>query len=334
MLKKLPFFTFIFFLCGLTAVSAQTPKTVIVEHFTNTRCGICANRNPGFYENLNNHPDVIHLAIHPSSPYSNCLLNNHNPEGNDARTNYYGIYGSTPKLVIQGNLVPTNTNYGNPEIFDEYEGQTAPILITAQLSYNAEDDQYGYSVTIEATEDNNLGEVAVFTALSENTVEYNAPNGEDVHYDVFRQTFEDATGTFTVPATAGESVILNSSAVNLLDGNYLSDNLSITVIVQDIETKEVIQADRGAVSFISGTDDAPILENVSVFPNPTVDAVRVSLQNDTETTLRLTDVTGKLLTETVFRNAKTVSLSNLPQGIYFINLVNAEGRFVQKVVKE
>ena len=39
--------------------SAQVERTVIVEHFTNTRCGICAFRNPAFYENLNNQENVF-----------------------------------------------------------------------------------------------------------------------------------------------------------------------------------------------------------------------------------------------------------------------------------
>jgi len=82
-------------------MTAQVQKNVVVEHFTNTRCGICASRNPGFFTNLNNNPDVIHLAIHPSSPYSSCVFNQHNSVDNDDRTNYYGIYGGTPRLVVQ-----------------------------------------------------------------------------------------------------------------------------------------------------------------------------------------------------------------------------------------
>src|SRR6185436_4956285 len=87
---------------------AQVPKKTVVEHFTNTKCSVCAARNPGFNANLNHQANVIRLAIHPSSPYSGCLLYNQNATDNDARTNYYGVYGGTPRLVINGNVVPNS----------------------------------------------------------------------------------------------------------------------------------------------------------------------------------------------------------------------------------
>src|SRR5260221_7207968 len=85
------------FICQLSL--AQVAKKIIVEHFTNTDCSICAALDPGFYANLNAHPGVLHLSIHPSAPYPNGLLYKQNATANDARTNYYGVYGSTPRLV-------------------------------------------------------------------------------------------------------------------------------------------------------------------------------------------------------------------------------------------
>ena len=48
LLTTLLFFSFVW------NAEAQVPKKVIVEHFTNTLCSVCASRNPGFYSNLNN----------------------------------------------------------------------------------------------------------------------------------------------------------------------------------------------------------------------------------------------------------------------------------------
>ena len=96
---------------------AQVPKKVIVEHFTNTVCSVCASKNPGFYTNLKNQQGVIHLAVHPSSPYTSCILSKHNVSENDARTNYYGVYGATPRLAIQGVVIASNANYSSAAIF-------------------------------------------------------------------------------------------------------------------------------------------------------------------------------------------------------------------------
>lgn len=94
-----------------SSLFAQVPRNIIVEHFTNTKCSVCASRNPGFQTNLNAHPDVRQISIHPSSPYSTCLLSQQNTVDNDARTNYYGVYGGTPRLVINGTVISASVNY-------------------------------------------------------------------------------------------------------------------------------------------------------------------------------------------------------------------------------
>src|SRR5688572_6916976 len=122
-MKKLTLLSLIF----ISSVAiAQVPKKVIVEHFTNTKCSICASKNPGFYTNLAAHPGVLHLSVYPSSPYAACLLSQQTQPESDARTNYYGIYGGTPRFIIQGTVLPSNTNYADASIFTPYTGQTSP----------------------------------------------------------------------------------------------------------------------------------------------------------------------------------------------------------------
>jgi len=125
-MKKIqyPLFIFLFFFTA-NEMLAQVPKKIMVELFTNTRCGICSSKNPQFFTNLDNlnNPNIFHIAYHPSSPYSNCLFSMHNPSENDGRTNYYNNYGSTPKLVIQGEKVPGSTSFGSATMFDNYVDQ-------------------------------------------------------------------------------------------------------------------------------------------------------------------------------------------------------------------
>ena len=155
----------------------QVPKKTIVEHFTNTKCSICASRNPGFYNNLNGQTDVLHLAIHPSSPYSGCLLYNQNATANDARTNYYGIYGTTPRLVINGNVIPASANYSSSSIFTPYLGLTSPASIRiVQEKFST--DSIRATVIIKTEAVNSLGALSLFVALAEDTVFYTGSNGD------------------------------------------------------------------------------------------------------------------------------------------------------------
>ena len=91
-------FTLLFATTIMFSSYSQVEKTVVVEHFTNTKCGICASKNPAFYDVLNDYPNVLHIAYHPSSPYSTCAFSMHNHAENDARANYYGVYGPTPQF--------------------------------------------------------------------------------------------------------------------------------------------------------------------------------------------------------------------------------------------
>ena len=95
---------------------SQVLKVPIVEHFTNSNCSICAANNSTVYNALDNNPSALHISFFPSSPYSSCFFSMQNPVDNDARTNFYGLYGSTPKLTVNGiqtSLSATNMTLQN-----------------------------------------------------------------------------------------------------------------------------------------------------------------------------------------------------------------------------
>ena len=328
MLKRLPLYLTIFFLSTLTTLSAQVDKTVVVEHFTNTKCGICASKNPDFFANLDNHPDVLHISIHPSAPYSDCFLNNNNPEENDARTNYYGIYGSTPKLVIQGENVPVSADYGDAEIFAPYLGEESPIEMNVT---KRTDDMFFYadfSASVVTGED--LGELNIFIALVEDTVFYDAPNGEELHFNVFRKRMGGSAGILNLPLQV--SGITYSTQIQ--DG-WDINRLNAIIIIQDPETKEVIQASKTTeFTFPPSTAVSDIeLQNAKISPNPVQNLLNISLESNVQTEFRLIDITGRTISTSTFQNETQINSSELAKGIYFIELNNKEGRLTQKVVK-
>jgi len=110
-------------LLSFTYSEAQISQKVIAEHFTNTKCSVCASRNPGLIQNFVSNPDVLHISIHPSSPYATCIFNQHNKTENDDRTKYYGLYGSTPRLAINGNVQASSVNFGSSTLFTSYKGK-------------------------------------------------------------------------------------------------------------------------------------------------------------------------------------------------------------------
>ena len=315
---------------GVTAQEVE--RTIIVEHFTNTRCGICSSRNPGFYNNLNAQEGILHLSIHPSSPYSSCLFNQANPAENDARTNYYNVYGGTPRLVIQGNAVSAGTNYGSAAIFEPYQGQTTPVSI--DIRQTKVGGEIAVEVILTAEADNALGTAALFLALAEREVMYDAPNGEDVHYDVFRQTFTgEPTGiSIDVPAAAGTSTSVSYALTPTAD--WVFDELFAVAVLQETESKAVIQAAASDPS-----DNEPVATRevntlpAILFPNPVTNVLNVRLDAAATASYRLLDAAGRVRqTGTVNGNAN-LDLTAYAAGVYWLELWNEEGKTVRKVVK-
>lgn len=318
-------------LIATNLLQAQVTQKVVVEHFTNTRCGICASRNPSFYTNLKaqSKGNVLHLAIHPSSPYSACLLNQHNKAENDARTNYYGIYGSTPRLVIQGNVISTSSDYGNAAIFNPYLNQTSPIGISVQIEL-LPTDSIEVLVSVKTFATHSLGELQLFTAMVEEKLNYAAPNGENEHFDVFRKNVFPMNGlTFTPSLVVGDSVVLKGKVVKNV--TWVLAQMYALAIVQAAD-KKIIQAERSALlaSSTGVNDYKPLRANV--FPNPVSDFLKIELANVNQASLSIYDLTGREVKRQEIQETGLVDLSGLTAGFYQLVLNNNDYRLTKKII--
>lgn len=297
---------------------SQVPKKVIVEHFTNTKCSICASRNPGFYINLKKHTEVIHLAIHPSSPYSACVLSMHNPVENDARTNYYGVYGGTPRLVIQGVVIASGVNYSSASIFTPYLGQTSPASIKIiQSKYGTDSIRSRIIIKTEAT--NSLGALNLFVALAEDTINYTGSNGEPSHYDVFRKSLTGANGiSVTLPTNVGDSIVYTMSSVANPTWNF--SRIFTLAILQEDTSKAVVQSQSVTASsndISSGISNPyPSNSNITTFAIENGIMVNQDIFYST-TSIIVYDIVGKImLNKFLTTSSEKVILSNNKTGVY------------------
>jgi len=209
----------------------------MIEHFTNSRCGICSFRNPTFYNLLNNYKgEYHHIAYHPSVPYSSCVFYQANPTENEARRNLYGVWG-TPLAYVSGNLVssgdimPASTMNG-------LVGQTSPVRM------EVEEINSGLAriinVKIRSTDMPPSGNWRLFVAFVEKEVNYNAPNGETLHHDVFRQMAPSIQGeSISLPAV-GDS--LEKSYLIALDPSWNASEMYAVAFIQDNMTNEVLNS--------------------------------------------------------------------------------------------
>ena len=334
LLQTLLALAFVYF--GQAELRAQVPQAIVVEHTTNTVCGICSFRNPPFYANLAEHPEVLHLSIHPSSPYSSCVLNQYNVSDNDDRAVYYGVYGGTPQFLVNG-VYTLAADMADATVFDPYEGQMTPISLQIRQTKHGM-DSIRVSIIAKVEGSHSLGNLRLYTALAEDTIFYNAPNGEDEHYDVLREALSPSDGEeLTLPAMVGDSVVY--SYLTTPDSDWNLDRIFTITILQDEATKAVVQAaavdasEQWTAPMDSTTTPPDTTGNpstglislaqsgVSLIPNPVSDQLRIQADEALEGVYSLYTISGQKLLDGTLSNAVTsLDLSALEAGTYLLQL--------------
>lgn len=326
-MKKLTLLAFLFGLAFQTHAQTVARKTV-VEHFTNTRCSVCASRNPAFYALIDNYyPNgLIHLAYHPSSPYANCLFSQQNTAENDARTNYYGLYGATPRVAVQGLVRPPSNPLLVASVIDTQINRTSVIDVQVALQLVG-NDSVRIRTLVRTVGPSALGNMNLFVALTEDTVFYNAPNGETRHYDVFRKAVYSGNGlSVNIPAQ-GDSLVFFATVPK--DAQWAASRLNAVAILQHPVSKWIVNADKA-------TENTPVFTGVAelvtatetvllaVFPNPTSGEVTVRHEHF-GANLFIVNTLGQVQEQ---RTSNLVETFRLPEGLYTVVLQSPEGEIL------
>jgi hypothetical protein len=303
---------------------SQVPRQVIIEHFTNTYCSICGNTNPSLNNNLANQPNILRISYHPSSPYANCTLNQHNVAGNDARTNQYGIYGATPRIVIQGEVQsPGGSNFSNPSLFSNYEGELSPLSIEI-ITDTSDLDSIAVVINITVEDDLDITHQfpILYAGLAEDTIQFNAPNGENNHYYVFRKELYGTMGTgISLNDIIGDQFSIEFKVVRNPQWNI--DRIFAFATIQDASTNEILQS--GASNFTPDYSlDIKQRMNDNYHFSIYNDNLEIRFDNATLfDQVVVFDLQGKIvISENVNSEIKNLNISNLEHSLYIVQLIN------------
>ncbi len=316
-------------------VQAQVAKKIIVEHFTNTKCSICASRNPGFHANLNTNPAIQSISIHPSSPYSTCYLSQQNTAQNDARTNYYGVYGGTPRLIINGSIIPTSQNYASAAMFSPFISQSNFTISIKQYAVGADSIRSEISIKRIAM-GTPTGTASLFAGLVEDTVFGNGGNGEAAHYNVLRRTLFTPQGQIvTLPVNVNDSIIFNKT--ENFNSIWNTSRMRTVAILQEEISKQVIQSELSTTAQIGATTlirSNTAYDDISIFPNPASQYLTVHSSNQKVFNYELSNQFGQAILNGKISNQQRINISALSDGIYFVKLFDeCESRASKIVVK-
>lgn len=304
---------------------AFVPKKILLEHFTNTYCSVCASRNPGLINNLNNQSETVYLRYHPSSPYPACTLNQFDKNSNDDRCKHYGLYGSTPRIAINGNPLSANLNYASQALFADYIGQLSSFKI--KIDQLKTGSKIIIRVTIIKADSSALMSGKLYLALCEDSVFFNAPNGENLHTAVFRKSLTATGGNFLhLPLISGDSsVYLYNTAID----NFPNiDRISVVAILTSA-TGEYIQSEKSNKQ--DRDESLSLIEtktgvNFKIYPNPTSSEITITPSFSEENYKIIFYDTGmrEILVLTGSGEMKT-DVSFLEAGLYFITISPSNG---------
>jgi hypothetical protein len=305
-------------------------KTILVEHFTNTLCSVCASRNPGLYDNLRAQQDVLHIAYHPSSPYSGCVLNQHNKTENDARTNYYSVYGGTPRIVLNGSVQSASLNYASANIFNSFKNIAADVSVN--VSQTIEGNLIKSTISVIRLTSTVYSNLKLHVQYIEDTIFYNSPNGEYTHFDVFRKSANGIQGMeIVLPTNVGDSnIIFTETEVNTA---WNKNRIFTLAFVQNTSDKNILNVAKSITSKTSSTVVKTSEElGINVYPNPAYEYVNIDLLNNEKTKVTIINIIGGVVFNKEIVETEKIDLTRFNKGIYFLNLENSNGKSVNKLI--
>jgi len=170
-------------------------------------------------------------------------------------------------------------------------------------------------------------DLKIWIAITEDKVEFEAPNGEDIHSNVFRRFISDPSG---------EEFTLNEDQEDLGVWDYMLDadwNDSAVNVIAWVETSsgEVLNA-AVAQQNVSSNEEILSYEQLSVFPNPAHSIVTVAIPSFTET-ISVFSITGKkIISEHVIAQLgeHLLDVTALSKGTY---ILRAEGNNQRQTVR-
>lgn len=300
----------------------QLPRQIVVEHFTNTWCSVCAGRNPGFFDNLATAPDVLHLGIYPSAPYKGCPLSQYAPADQDARTRLYGIYGSTPRLVVNGAVLDAASAYTSPAIFSAHRGEQTSFQLRLEL--RRLDSTTGELRTVLYKRDtSSLDTLLLYGVLAQDTIRFAAKNGEAQHYNVFRKSIWGSDPLpQAAPRAVGDSTVFRSTFA--VDAAWDASRVAATVLAQRRDLRLEQAARSGAL---------PVHESPMHIPNPggapplvcfpVPAGTRLYINSPDYCNVRVVDLAGRTVLVDVVTGTAGLDVSRLPTGAYIIHVQHA-----------
>ena len=229
-----------------TNTGGTASSKALIEFFTAVNCPNCPP--PGhFLDNIDslkgitiNDTNVIIIRYHSNyNGYDPYYL--YNPAGSVSRHNYYSFFWN-PAGSIMGSIMPNYdqsawTNIINSQLQKQNSIETGMIVSSIDTSSR----QVTVSMALKQVAGNEISDLRLFAAVTENELYYTGTNGETFHQNTYRD-FLTGTGGESIALQVG--VLTNKDIAFTLKDGINFNNSHVVIFLQSQGSKEVFGVNR------------------------------------------------------------------------------------------
>ncbi|UCC80381.1 MAG: Omp28-related outer membrane protein [Candidatus Zixiibacteriota bacterium] len=285
------------------------------------------------------------IRYHAWTPGSGDPFYQYNIPQNIARINYYG-FDYTPHFRLDG-VVDGTYNTGAWNALIAYRiNISSPMTIDIDGSYDENNRTGEVTITVYCEATPSVSNLKMRVAITESGIQWQAPNGSNVHEQTFRHM---------IPNAAGESFTINQGDTQQFTYQFIIPNplrpdyCDIIAFVQSDQNKEILQGGKIGIPDLVPLDvyDDPSSPNNFAlkqnYPNPFNATTRIDfLAEGGKVNLAVYNVTGSLVKtlvdgpleagiHSIVWDGKDNGGSDVSSGIYFYRLSDSSGESVRRM---
>ncbi len=301
----------------------------LMEIFTGTWCQYCPAVAVAADSLSAYHDNVAILEYHSGDTYDIAP--------SQIRDGYYAIAGY-PTTLLGGEVIigggGSSSEYAGPLATMENEhanriNKQAVVDLDIDIEW-LDSVSYQLDITAEEVYEYFGDNLVMHIALTESHIQEAWQDLDNLQF-VVRNMFPDGNGTAIDFSTDPVQTITEQVVIDTLINDKW--NCEIVVFIQDNDTKEVVQAQKIVLEPGVGIGNKVAKANARIYPNPATDLVHIYSDTNAKS-FTLMNLAGQVINmKQISGTHNTISVNDLPKGVYLLQINTSKGSTTQKIVK-